>query len=227
MRRDDKGPTSQFVHDVEGPKHKKRRERAKILKKEFRTVAERAAERIFGSKSEQLIVMRNKDVDNTEKVIRSVMGISKPLDFNRMLENFFVEIKLESGRLENPMAIWGFIAANDDRTFRERATIATIEVLMATEDESIAKVMLQRMVETDKTTNMQMLEGIIDFANIEYIHTVATFAEAFIRKPAEAAEQITMMARRTKTEPVLPGGERISLPNDFILSGIVKSNLGF
>ena len=235
MGRKNNGPTSQFVHDVEGPADKNRRKKSKILKREFRITAERAAEKIFGSKSGQFVVMKDEHADNTEKVIRSIIGISKPLDFNRMLEEFFGKIELiretdeneyEKVKLQEPMALWGYLAASDDRLFRERATIATIEVLMATDDESIAKFFLQKLTNVNEESKMKMLEGIIDFAEINYIHTITAMSIAFITKPEEAANFITTMSRRIETRPSLPGENNERLYNDFLLSGIVKSNFG-
>lgn len=227
MSTESKGPTSQFIHDVEGPREKKRRERNRVLKKEFRTVAERAAERIFGQKSDQLALMKDSEVDNTEKAINRAIKISDDLKFNKMLEEFFSEVTLETGKLENPMAIWGYIATSEDRAFREKATVATIEVLMATEDESIAKLFLQRLTQVEDTIKMQMLEGIIDFAGINYIHTVGAISEAFIRNPVGAADFVTKMARRIDTRPSMPGKDSERLYNDFFLSGLIKSNFGF
>lgn len=221
------GPTSQFVHEVEGPREKRRRERNKVLKKEFRTVAEKAAEKIFGKDSDQLAVMRDSDMDNTEKVIGGVIRICHPRSFNKMLEEFFSNITFETGKLENPMAVWDYIATSEDKIFRERATVAAIEVLMATEDESIVKFFLQRTTQMENHLTMQMLEGIIDFAEINYIHTIAAVSEAFIRKPVRAAEFVKKMAQRIKTRPSLPGSESETLYSDFFLSGIVKSNFGF
>ncbi len=225
--RESKGPTSQFVHDVEGPRQKKRRERNKALKQEFRTVAERAAEKVFGRDSDQLAVMRDSDMDNTEKVIGGVIRICHPRSFNKMLEEFFTNITFETGKLENPMAIWGYIAASEDKVFRERAAIATIEVLMATEDESIAKFFLQRTTQVEEQIKGQMLEGIIDFAQINYIHTIGAISEAFVRNPIGAADFVTKMAQRIKTRPSLPGSENETLYSDFFLSGIIRSNFGF
>ena len=227
------GPTSQFVHEVEGPKQKKRREINKVLKQEFRTIAERAAEKVFGKDSDQLAVMRDSDIDNTEKVIGGVIKICHPRSFNKMLEEFFSEVELIRGtaeervKLEEPMTLWGYIAASEDKVFRERATIATIEVLMATGDESITKFFLQRTTQVEEHIKMQILEGIIDFADINYIHTIAAMSEAFVRNPMGAADFVTKMAERIKTRPSFPGRETETLYSDFFLSGIVKSNFGF
>lgn len=235
MRRRDDGPTSQFVHDVEGPADKNRRKKANILKREFRTTAEKAAERIFGSDSDQLAVMRDRDIDNTEKAINGVIKISHPRTFNKMLEEFFSGVELigeekedgyERTKLQEPMALWGYLAASDDSRFREKATVATIEVLMATDDESIAKFFLQRLTEVDETSCMRMLEGIIDFAEINYIHTITAISTAFVTKPEDAAEFITKMSQRIETRPSIPGREAERLYSDFFLSGVIKSNFG-
>ena len=212
--------TNEFVYGAEEPVQKKRRERKEILKTEFRKIAERAATRVFGDKSPQTDIIREKG-NCTEAIIDGVEKLSRRAQFDEMLEIFLEEIELESGKLENADSIAGKLVMVNGLQKNELIA-CVIELLMATEDEKLITDFLDKLTRVELLMSVRTVEGMNKLAGIEHIHTMTELARSFIEKPEETTaltERIVARIGRTNNP------ENEILYSDIVTAQVVKNQV--
>lgn len=221
--------TTEHVLEKEGPAQQRRRERKAVLKKEFRNAASVAAKKVFGIKSPMVDIVGEKE-NCTESIVEGARRSSSRSQFDEALLNFLSEIRFENEegkkRIGNITEVWDILRLKDE-LLEKKLIIASIELMMATEDSGLLHAFLAKAETEDRETALKMLDGIIKFSKIDYIHTIDAYAKAFVLVPEESADMIDKMANRVDIRPSQHGVERRdSLPSDFVLSGVVKSNFG-
>lgn len=235
MRKRQRGEiTTEHILQKENPEQKKRRMRKDILKIEFRKVGERTAIKFFGEtdpkgKTTSHLDIIREETNCSEEIIKGMMRLS-PDKFDDMFAYFLSEIELESGKLRYSGKIANGIIGLQDEVFKEKLARVSVELLMATESEQLPAYFVSYAGhEEDREVCVKMIDGLLKFAKIDYIHSVRTFAMTFATNPISAADMIEKMANRIDIRASDFGRTSVdTLPSDVIISeDIVKPHFGW
>ena len=184
---------------------KKRKEMRKILDGKFRIAAETAIKTVFEDRKPSLINAVKDKENRTADIVKEVKENTSPEEFNNIIREFLGNIELDEGRkLEMPHVMWGRLVMTQPE-IKERATIVVAELLMSGEKEELPMRLLNRMMDINTATTIEVLDNIVKLSKEGYVHSVVAFADAFVKDPNLALDIMAKTARITHEDVVIAG----------------------
>lgn len=184
---------------------KKRKKTRKILDGKFRLAAETAVKTVLAERAPSLIDSVKDKENRTADIVKEVNENTSQEEFNNIIREFLGNIELESGeKLEQPHVMWGRIILNHP-DIKERATIVVAELLMSGEKEELPMRLLNRIMDVNPRTTVEVLDNIVKLSQEGYMHSVVAFADAFVKDPNLALDTMMKTARITHEDVVIAG----------------------
>ena len=184
---------------------KKRKQTRKILDGKFRLAAETAVKTVLAERAPSLIDSVKDKENRTADIVKEVNENTSQEEFNNIIREFLGNIELNEGRkLESPHVMWGRIILNHP-DIKERATIVVAELLMSGEKEELPMKLLNRIIDVNPGTTVEVLDNIVKLSQEGYMHSVVAFADAFVKDPNLALDTMMKTARITHEDVVIAG----------------------
>ncbi|NYZ77405.1 hypothetical protein H0O02_03765 [Candidatus Micrarchaeota archaeon] len=216
----------QFVHRAESDEQIRRRARKNALKGIFRKTASESAAKVFGKRAPQVDIILTKE-NCTKEIAAGVLKLSgfAPEKLHGMMENFFNSVRLKDGGLKGGSQLASMLGEFGPPV-KEKAIVCAIELLMATEDETLVREFVTAIGKTDPMQAITVLDGMNKIASIDYIHTMKACAEGFVKEPEKAALMIGKISGRIGARPSDPGCPKDEmLFSDIVIFEVVKEQL--
>lgn len=184
---------------------KKRKQTRKILNGKFRLAAETAVKTVFEDRKPSLINAVKDKENRTADIVKEINENTSPEEFNNIIREFLHHIELDEGRkLETPHVMWGRLVMAQPE-IKERATIVVAELLMSGEKEDLPMRLLNRIMDVNPRTTVEVLDNIVKLSQEGYVHSVVAFADAFVKDPNLALDTMAKTARITHEDVVIAG----------------------